>query len=392
MALLLATSHSSWRTSSTQLFPCFLVLAGSFLWNLFATLMKLPVSGTHSILGSLLGFTLVAKHTQGILWESIGAVVASWFVSPLAAGIISFIGYYLLYKFILRSRPSHRTKLLLQLLPFLFALAVFVNVFSILFKGPDILRPFEKDSPFDFVFAFALSIALSAITWLIIFFILVPKQRKQLQSSIESPDTPDAASASELIYSDPPEVASVFTSLQILTSCFGSFAHGANDVSNAIGPLIAVYLIHSEGSVLQSGQVPVWLLLFGGVGISIGLWVMGRRVIETIGKDLTSMTPSSGFMVELTASLTVLTASKLGFPISTTHCKVGSVVATGWVRKYLVSHEEKNPLPNCGEEKSGVNWKLCLEIAAAWILTLPVSAAFSAFTFWLLRSTFYSSY
>ena len=357
--------------------------------------MKLPVSGTHSILGSLLGFTLVAKNFQCIQWESIGAVVASWFVSPVAAGLISFIGYFLLYKFLLRSDPSQRTKLLLQLLPSFFAITVFVNVFSILYKGPDILSPFQNGSPFNLLFAFALSLLFSTMTWLIIFFVLVPKQKKQLQISTESPNSPDVASASELIYSDPPEVASIFKSLQILTSCFGSFAHGANDVSNAIGPLIAVYLIHSEGSVFQNGQVPIWLLLFGGLGISVGLWIMGRRVIETIGKDLTSLTPSSGFMIELCSSFTVLTASKLGFPISTTHCKVGSVVATGWIRKYLTSNEDststKNALPTCDEmeEKSGVNWKLFFEIAAAWILTLPVSAAFSAFTFWILRSIFY---
>lgn len=372
--------------------------SGSALWNLFATLMKLPVSGTHSILGSLLGFTLVAKHMAGIQWESIGAVVASWFISPLAAGFISFLGYYLLYKFVLRVNPSRRTGLLLKLFPLFFAIAVFVNVFSILFKGPDALTPFHYGSPYNPLFAFALSLFLAIITWVTVFFVLVPKQEKQIRAQIESPDSPDVASASELIYSDPPEVASVFKSLQILTSCFGSFAHGANDVSNAIGPLIAVYLIHSEGSVLQNGQVPIWLLLFGGCGISLGLWVMGRRVIETIGKDLTSVTPSSGFMIELCSSFTVLTASKLGFPISTTHCKVGSVVATGWIRKYLTSNDDhipgkKNALPQCdeSEEKSGVNWKLFAEISAAWVLTLPISAAMSAFVFWILQLIF-SSY
>ena len=211
---------------------------------------------------------------------------------------------------------------------------------------------------------------------------------------------------------DAPDVAQVFRSLQILTSCFGSFAHGANDVSNAIGPLIAMYLIYMEGNVFQVGEVPFYLLLFGGSGISAGLWVLGSRVIKTIGKDLTPVTPSSGFTIELTASLTVLIASKFGFPISTTHCKVGSVVSLGWIRKKLIGIRDtqepesgpRNVTSEAGEQtdssvesetksvesgtKSGVNWKLFLEIGAAWILTLPVSAAFSALTFYLIGFIF----
>ena len=200
---------------------------------------------------------------------------------------------------------------------------------------------------------------------------------------------------------DSPDVAQVFRSLQILTSCFGSFAHGANDVSNAIGPLIALYLIYMQGNVYQNGEVPFYLLLFGGSGISVGLWVLGSRVVKTIGKDLTPVTPSSGFTIELTASLTVLLASKLGFPISTTHCKVGSVVSLGWIRKRLIGNPIKrgtesgasdgntvDPLDSEEGTKSGVNWKLFLEIGAAWILTLPISGAFSALTFYVIGLIF----
>ena len=162
--------------------------------------------------------------------------------------------------------------------------------------------------------------------------------------SFSSSDEPETVMIqglpSSLDEQDPPEVSQVFRSLQILTSCFGSFAHGANDVSNAIGPLIALFLIYSEGTVRQEGEVPIYLLLFGGFGISVGLWVLGTRVIRTIGKDLTPVTPSSGFMIELCSSLTVLLASKLGFPISTTPCKVGSVVAVGWIRKKTCSRKQ----------------------------------------------------
>lgn len=211
--------------------------------------------------------------------------------------------------------------------------------------------------------------------------------------------------AVDLAEQDAPEVAQVFRSLQILTSCFGAFAHGANDVSNAIGPLIAVWLIYQQGNVYQLGDVPAYLLLLGGAGISAGLWLLGVRVIKTIGENLTSVTPSSGFTIEFCSSFTVLIASKLGFPISTTHCKVGSVVAVGWVRERLIRSTSAQPSdPNDNLEnsqsqsvsvskpedskKAAVNWKLFMEIGAAWVLTVPISAAFTAFTFWVLRLMF----
>lgn len=227
-----------------------------------------------------------------------------------------------------------------------------------------------------------------------------------------------------------------FKSLQVLSACFASFAHGANDVSNAIGPLIALFLINQSQNVFQDsadGGVPVYLFLFGGFGISCGVWALGRRVIETIGQDLSKkpLTPSVGFTVEFASSLTVLVASKLGLPISTTHCKVGSVVSLAWLRKRIESsdeavvptlatppeadgndndpevEEEEESLPvEAGETEvyegtvtvkgqddpeSGVNWKLCFEIGAAWILTLPLSALFSAASYALIKYVFFPS-
>uniref|UniRef100_UPI00358FB752 sodium-dependent phosphate transporter 2-like n=1 Tax=Myxine glutinosa TaxID=7769 RepID=UPI00358FB752 len=160
---------------------------------------------------------------------------------------------------------------------------------------------------------------------------------------------------------DKPEVYLLFHFLQILTACFGSFAHGGNDVSNAIGPLVALWMIYSEPGVLQETATPVWLLLYGSAGICIGLWVWGRRVIQTMGKNLTLITPSSGFTIELASALTVLLASNFGIPVSTTHCKVGSVVSVGWIR----SHK-------------AVDWRLFRNIFIAWFVTIPIAGLFSA--------------
>uniref|UniRef100_A0A5F9CJN0 Phosphate transporter n=1 Tax=Oryctolagus cuniculus TaxID=9986 RepID=A0A5F9CJN0_RABIT len=160
---------------------------------------------------------------------------------------------------------------------------------------------------------------------------------------------------------DTAEVHLLFHFLQVLTACFGSFAHGGNDVSNAIGPLVALWLIYKQGGVMQEAATPIWLLFYGGVGICMGLWVWGRRVIQTMGKDLTPITPSSGFTIELASAFTVVIASNVGLPVSTTHCKVGSVVAVGWIRS-----------------RKAVDWRLFRNIFVAWFVTVPVAGLFSA--------------
>ncbi|KAJ8791316.1 hypothetical protein J1605_004363 [Eschrichtius robustus] len=184
----------------------------------------------------------------------------------------------------------------------------------------------------------------------------------RLATPLAEPDPPrDDAVDDEKEEKDSAEVHLLFHFLQVLTACFGSFAHGGNDVSNAIGPLVALWLIYEQGAVLQEAVTPVWLLFYGGVGICTGLWVWGRRVIQTMGKDLTPITPSSGFTIELASAFTVVTASNVGLPVSTTHCKVGSVVAVGWIRS-----------------RKAVDWRLFRNIFVAWFVTVPVAGLFSA--------------
>ncbi|CAF0722883.1 unnamed protein product [Adineta ricciae] len=164
------------------------------------------------------------------------------------------------------------------------------------------------------------------------------------------------------------EIATIFKYLQILTAIFGAFAHGGNDVSNAIGPLIGLWLVYVDGVIAAKSATPLWVLFFGGLGISVGLWVWGRRVIRTIGEDLTKITPSSGFIIEISTAFTVLFASNFSIPISTTHCKVGSVVAIGRVRS-----------------KQSVDWSLFRNIIVAWIVTVPVTGGIAAGVMALLR-------
>ncbi|MEE6478946.1 hypothetical protein FKM82_012055 [Ascaphus truei] len=190
------------------------------------------------------------------------------------------------------------------------------------------------------------------------------EEEKQEEGSVEEGPVDRKSSSSSLEEwhdEDKPEVSLLFQFLQILTACFGSFAHGGNDVSNAIGPLVALYLVYQTANVNTKAATPIWLLLYGGVGICIGLWVWGRRVIQTMGKDLTPITPSSGFSIELASALTVVIASNVGLPISTTHCKVGSVVSVGWLRS-----------------KKAVDWRLFRNIFLAWFVTVPIAGLISA--------------
>ncbi|KAM5227559.1 sodium-dependent phosphate transporter 1 [Ctenodactylus gundi] len=551
---------------------------GSAVWQLVASFLKLPISGTHCIVGATIGFSLVAQGQKGVRWSELIKIVMSWFVSPLLSGIMSGILFFLVRAFILRKADPVPNGL--RALPVFYACTVGINLFSIMYTGAPLLG-FDKLPLWGTIL---ISVGCAVLCALIVWFFVCPRMKRKIEREIksspsESPlmekknslkedheetklsvsdiesrlpvaevgsatvplravveertvsfklgdleeapererlpsvdlkeetsidstmngavqlpngnlvqfnqavsnqinssghyqyhtvhkdsglykellhklhlakvgdcmgdsgDKPlrrnnsytsytmaicgmpldsfrakegeqkseemekltwpsadskkrvridsytsycnavsDLHSASEMDMSvkaemglddrkgssgsleewydqDKPEVSLLFQFLQILTACFGSFAHGGNDVSNAIGPLVALYLVYKA----TDESTPIWLLLYGGVGICTGLWVWGRRVIQTMGKDLTPITPSSGFSIELASALTVVIASNIGLPISTTHCKVGSVVSVGWLRS-----------------RKAVDWRLFRNIFMAWFVTVPISGVISA--------------
>ncbi|KAK9504645.1 hypothetical protein O3M35_010932 [Rhynocoris fuscipes] len=441
---------------------CLSSLIGSAIWLIAATFLKLPISGTHSIVGATVGFSLVARGTKGLHLKTLGTIVASWFVSPVLSGCMSVMLYKCISWFILSAETP--LKPALRALPFIYMATISINVFSVIHNGPKLL--YLDNTPLWL--ALTVSLGFGIIIALVVQIFVVPWQRRKVLEDIrkttnkdvqftfgESTDSsrdgsprtsrlmeegiagkglpvivevpannngyilaqseslsdipskennktakdtlspkltlptngnvtpafglspnssavplikekqiePMQIDAHKIDAAERPEICRVFSFLQVLTATFGSFAHGGNDVSNAIGPLIAVWLIFTEGSVLQKSETPLHILVYGGIGISVGLWVWGRRVIKTIGEDLTKITPSTGFTIEIGAALTVLLASKIGIPISTTHCKVGSVVFVGWVSS---------------SSSAGVDWRLFRNIISAWVVTVPVAALLSA--------------
>ncbi|NXP28700.1 S20A1 protein, partial [Scytalopus superciliaris] len=540
---------------------------GSAVWQLMASFLKLPISGTHCIVGATIGFSLVAKGQEGVKWSELLKIVLSWFISPLLSGIMSAILFFLVRRFILcKADPVPNG---LRALPVFYACTVGINLFSIMYTGAPLLG-FDKLPLWGILLISAGSAVVCA---LVVWFFVCPRMKKKIDrkyphppailgeghalpawllSPAGDPISPGAGISRILIFprgltcaeslggacharalpapqpghpktpprgghgaagavrlpngnlvhlshavghqlgsggqyqyhtvhkdsglykellhklhlakmgdcmgdsgdkplrrnnsytsytmaicgmpldslrardaeegdrlgwatvdtkkrvrmdsytsycnavadahpavdvelsgaqaelggperkgssgsleewheQDKPEVSLLFQFLQILTACFGSFAHGGNDVSNAIGPLVALYLVYQTGDVATKVATPIWLLLYGGAGICIGLWVWGRRVIQTMGKDLTPITPSSGFSIELASALTVVIASNVGLPISTTHCKVGSVVSVGWLRS-----------------RKAVDWRLFRNIFMAWFVTVPISGLISA--------------
>ncbi len=317
-------------------------LLASALWVSFATWKSLPVSTTHSIVGAMIGFGIMAGGFSVINWGKLGAVVASWVISPVFSMLIAWGMFKIIVRFILARKNAGRRAV--KLSPYFIGIAVFIVILSFLFKTP-LGKTFGINTPA----ALLLAAVLAA---------LVGQMGRMLIARFTDAAAADGTEA-------------IFRKIQIGTSCYVALAQGANDVANAIGPLAVIYFIVQTGQIGTQVQVPIFLLLFGGIGIACGIGMAGHRVMDTIGTRITTLTNTRGFSVDFAAATTVLVASKLGLPVSTTHAAVGGVLGVGIAR---------------GIE--AVNFRIMLQIVLYWILTLPAAALTSMilFTFfkWVL--------
>ena len=285
-------------------------LLAAGIWLVVASKYGWPVSTTHSIIGAIIGFAVVGISADSVMWGQVLEIVASWIVSPVFSGTIAFILFLSVEKLVLsREDPLKYAK---KFVPYYMFLVGFVIAMVTLVKG---LSHVGLEVTFSQSAFLALAFALLTVT--IGIFLL---RRLRLPDS----DQPTAQMQS---------VERVFGVLMIFTACSMAFAHGSNDVANAIGPLAAINsVIANNGAFEAESALPVWILLLGGFGIVTGLAMWGHRVIRTIGKNITELTPSRGFAAEIAAATTVVIASGTGIPVSTTHTLVGAVLGVGLAR------------------------------------------------------------
>ncbi len=320
-----------------------LTSAGTLL--LGATRLGLPVSTTHAIVGAIVGFGAVSIGPEAVRWDKVGQIVLSWVSSPLLSGLLAFFIFQITRSVILsRDNPLEQVR---KVGPVFFFYVFFIIGLVTLFKG---LKHINLD------LSLGQSLAASTVLGLIGALIGAVLLRRAKEGE---KDEGQRFSQTER----------VFVVLQILTACAVAFAHGSNDVANSIGPLAAIATAVSEGGELaQKAPVQPWMLAIGGIGIVFGLATWGYKVMETVGKKITELTPSRGFAAELAAATTIVLASRLGIPVSTTHTLVGAVLGVGLARGI-----------------GAIDLRVVASIVTSWVATLPIAAALAVFFFYFYK-------
>ena len=302
-------------------------------WLLIASLRGWPVSTTHTIVGAIVGFGIYALGFDKINWSVVGNIGLSWITSPLSSAIVAALFYYICKELILKENTKYRLIIInffVFLAGFAIALITVTKGLKNIFKQQDLILTFGDSAFYS---------AIAALVFTAIFYIFSRARLSNTRGSQESQ----------------------FAYLMVFTSCAVAFAHGSNDVANAIGPLAAIHQATNQilGNAV-SPDTPLWILFLGAAGIVIGLATLGYRVMKTIGEKIVKLTPSKGFAAQLAAALTVVLASQLDMPVSTTHTLVGAVIGIGLV-----------------EGISTINLKSVNSIFLSWIITLPAGALLS---------------
>ena len=324
-------------------------LIAAAIWLTVASWLGWPVSTTHSIIGAIVGFAIVGIGVEAVNWPKIGTIVLSWLVSPIVGGALSYFLMISIQKLILDTeKPLINAK---RYAPYYVFLVGFVISLVTLFKG---LKHLDIDLSVSqsFIFSGILALILTIISYFL----------------INKIDAPSGESVREQFK----QVEKIFGILMIFSASAMAFAHGSNDVANGIGPMAAVIsIVDSGGEVVQKSDLPIWILLVGGLGIVIGLSTLGYRVMLTIGTKITELVPTRGFSAELAAAATVVIASRTGIPVSTTQIAVGAVMGVGLARGI-----------------GALDLRVIGGIMMSWVITLPVGAILSIFFFFFFRGIF----
>lgn len=325
-------------SSQDMLAGALAALLAAALWIFIATALELPVSTTHSIVGGMAGFGIAVAGIEAVNWGRMLFIVISWFLSPFLGGLLSFLMFkYISVAILRKKRPFAATK---EIAPILIGLTFLIVTLMFILKALHYKGSYIVPVSISLNIAFATGITS---------YIILRKKKIKRSNRYEA-------------------VEEVFRRLQLMTSCYVCLAHGANDVANAIGPVSVIYSIIAIGSIAQTVEVPRTLLALGGIGIAIGVAVWGHKVIKTIGSRITELNNTRGFSINFSTATTVLLASALGLPVSTTHTVVGAVVGVGYARGV-----------------DALNLEIIKQIVISWLITVPAGAILAAIFYKLFK-------
>jgi len=355
------------------MYGCLCVILSVAIWLIVASYFEMPVSTTHSCVGGMIGMTMVARGSNCVTWiaksnqfpyvKGVVAIIVSWLLSPIISGLFASSLFFAVRSLILRSENSY-TRIQYGF-PVLVAGTFTINTFFIVYKGAKFLK--LDDTPLWK--ACAISFGVGGGSGIFSYFFINPiifKNEHTLSRQDHFEDgTVQAIHDNAEQFDARTEYSMRY--LQILTACCDSFAHGANDVANSIGPFAAIYAIYKSGKVSKNadmGNDAYWILSLGATGIVAGLSLYGYKILNALGTKMAKLTPSRGICIELGAAAVIILGSRLGWPLSTTHCQVGATVGVALF-----------------EGTGGVNWKLLYKTIAGWLLTLVVVGSTTAFLF-----------
>ncbi|NTS78331.1 inorganic phosphate transporter [Catenovulum sp. SM1970] len=323
-----------------------LVAAGT--WLAVASYMGWPVSTTHSIIGAIIGFAVISAGADAVNWGKVTGIVGSWIVTPLLSGVLAYIIFMSAQKFIFNTdNPIKNAK---RYVPLYMAFAGFVLSLVTIKKGLKHVSDIQLSTFEGYMWAVCIAVFIGLLGSYFVSKVKIdPEADKEMQFN---------------------NVEKIFAILMVVTACCMAFAHGSNDVANAIGPLAAVVsVVENDGQIGAKAELAWWILPLGGFGIVAGLALFGHRVMATIGKGITHLTPSRGFAAELAAASTVVIASGTGLPISTTQTLVGAVLGVGLARGI-----------------AALNLGVVRNIVVSWVVTLPIGAGLSILAYFALSA------
>ncbi|RYH11370.1 inorganic phosphate transporter [Tropicimonas sp. IMCC6043] len=356
-------------TQSAEIFieAMMAALFAAALWVNIATWIGAPVSTTHAIVGGVMGAGIAAAGFGAVNWPTMAAIAASWVISPLLGGIIA-AGFLWFIKARIIYQPDKIAAARVWV-------PVLVGIMAGAFSAYLALKGLKKIVKIDFATALGAGLVIGVAVWLI----LIPVIRRK------SRGLENRNKSLKVLFSIP----------LVVSAAFLSFAHGANDVANAVGPLAAIVHANSTGDYTSAIGIPFWVMLIGAFGISFGLFLFGPKLIRMVGSEITKLNPMRAFCVALSAAITVIVASWLGLPVSSTHIAVGGIFGVGFFREWYAERrllrarevvpDRPHHTPSERRQRKLVRRAHMMTIAAAWIVTVPAAALLSGILFFSLR-------